>query len=110
MAGGSAGITPGRISLRHLRHLRRTALGPLSKRLSYLHAFPLRRGKVREHSLAKFPVFLVVGRREADQQQVAVRQLGDSARPVLALGEYVSALAAESGQPGTAPSVAAGTG
>ena len=51
--------------------------------------------KVREHSLAKVPVLLVVGRREAEQRQVAVRQLGDSARPVLALGECVSALAEE---------------
>ena len=69
MAGGSAGITPGRISLRHLR---RTALELLSKRPSYLHAIPLRRGKVREHSRAEVPVLLVVGRREAEQRQVAV--------------------------------------
>ena len=66
--------------------------------------------KVREHSLTKVPVLPVAGRRGADQRQVAVRQLGDSARPVPALGECVSALAAESSQPGTAPSVAAGTG
>ena len=48
--------------------------------------------KVREHSLAKVPVLLVVGRREAERRQVAVRRLGDSARPVLALDECVSAL------------------
>ncbi len=57
--------------------------------------------KVREHSLAKVPVLLVVGRREAEQRQVAVRRLGDSARPVLALGECVSALAAEAQPPDT---------
>lgn len=51
--------------------------------------------KVREHSLAKVRVPLVVGRREAEQRQVAVRRLGDSAQPVLALDECVSALAAE---------------
>ena len=66
--------------------------------------------KIREHSRAKVPVLLVVGRREAEQRQVAVRRLGDSARPVLAPDECVSALAAESSQPGTAPSVVAGTG
>ena len=51
--------------------------------------------KIREHSLAKVPVLLVVGRREAQGRQVAVRRLGESAQPVLALGECVSALAAE---------------
>ena len=92
MPGGLAGIAPGRISLRHLH---RTALELLSKRPSYLRAIPLRRGKVRERSLAKVPILLVVGRREAEQRQVAVRRHGDSARPVLALGECVSALAGE---------------
>jgi threonyl-tRNA synthetase len=57
--------------------------------------------KVREHSLAKVPVLLVVGRREAEQRQVAVRRLGDSARPVLALDECVSALTAEARPPDT---------
>ena len=51
--------------------------------------------KVREHSIAKVPVLLVFGRREAEQRQVAVRRLGDDARPVMALAECVSALAVE---------------
>ena len=54
---------------------------------------------VREHSLAKVPVPLVVGRREAEGRQVAVRRLGDSAQPVLALAECVTALAAEAQPP-----------
>ena len=33
--------------------------------------------KVREHSLAKVPVLLVVGRRGTDRRQVAVRRLGE---------------------------------
>ena len=66
--------------------------------------------KVREHSLAKVPVLLVVGRREAEQRQVAVRRLGDSARPVLALDECVSALAAEAQPPGTTENTTAETG
>ena len=58
--------------------------------------------KVREHSLAKVPVLLVVGRREAEGRQVAVRRLGDSAQPVLTLDECVAALTAEASAPDTA--------
>lgn len=58
--------------------------------------------KVREHSLTKVPVLLVVGRREAEQRQVAVRRLGDDARPVMALAARVSALASEAQPPDTA--------
>ena len=61
--------------------------------------------KVREHSLAKVPVLLVVGRREAEHRQVAVRRLGDPARPVLALDACVTALSAEA----TAPDTTGGT-
>ena len=32
--------------------------------------------KVREHSLAKVPVMLVVGKREAEEKTVSVRRLG----------------------------------
>ncbi len=32
--------------------------------------------KVREHSLAKVPVMFVVGKREAEEQQVSIRRLG----------------------------------
>lgn len=53
--------------------------------------------KVREHSLAKVPVLLVVGKREAEEQTVAVRRLGaDSPQQVVALTEIVASLAAES--------------
>ena len=58
--------------------------------------------KVREHSLAKVPVLLVVGRREAEGRQVAMRRLGESAQPVLALDECVAALSAEASAPDTA--------
>ena len=64
--------------------------------------------KVRERSLAKVPVLLVVGRREAERRQVAVRRLGDSAQPALVLAGCVSALAAETEPPGATPSAAAG--
>ena len=52
--------------------------------------------KVREHSLAKVPYLLVLGRREADERTVALRPLGEGARQeVLALGEAVARLKAE---------------
>jgi len=51
--------------------------------------------KVREHSLAKVPVMLVVGRREAVNRSVAVRRLGGKEQEVLALGEAVARLRAE---------------
>ncbi len=35
--------------------------------------------KIREHSLAKIPVLLVVGRREAETRSVAMRRLGAGA-------------------------------
>jgi threonyl-tRNA synthetase len=56
--------------------------------------------KVREHSLAKVPVMLVVGRREAEQRSVALRRLGGSAQESLALAEAVARLKAEAAPPG----------
>ncbi|HIJ38267.1 MAG TPA: threonine--tRNA ligase [Rhodospirillaceae bacterium] len=56
--------------------------------------------KVREHSLAKVPVMLVVGRREAEMSNVAVRRLGGSNQEILALGEAVDKLVAEAVVPG----------
>ncbi|HEX8468705.1 MAG TPA: threonine--tRNA ligase, partial [Allosphingosinicella sp.] len=52
--------------------------------------------KVREHSLAKVPYLLVVGKREADEATVALRPLGEGARQeVLGLDEVVERLAKE---------------
>lgn len=52
--------------------------------------------KVREHSLAKVPNLLVVGKREAEEGNVALRPLGEGARQeVLGLDELVARLAAE---------------
>ena len=48
--------------------------------------------KVREHSLAKVPYLLVVGKREAEERTVAVRPLGTDARQeVLGLDALVGA-------------------
>src|SRR5208337_1489117 len=41
--------------------------------------------KVREHSLAKVPVMLVVGKREAEEKTVSIRRLGSQAQETLPL-------------------------
>jgi threonyl-tRNA synthetase len=46
--------------------------------------------KVREHSLAKVPLILAVGRREAEQRTVSVRRLGSERQETLALDEAVA--------------------
>jgi threonyl-tRNA synthetase len=51
--------------------------------------------KVREHSLAKTPVIAVVGRREAELGQVALRRLGSDGQTILALEEAAEVLARE---------------
>ncbi len=51
--------------------------------------------KVREHSVAKLPVILAVGGREADGQTVAMRRLGYKQQEVLALDEAVDRLQKE---------------
>jgi threonyl-tRNA synthetase len=55
--------------------------------------------KVREHSLAKVPVLLVVGKRESVERSVSVRKLGSQDQSVTPLGEALAALAAESEAP-----------
>jgi len=55
--------------------------------------------KVREHSLAHVPVLAVVGRREAETGQVALRQLGGSEQMVLGLADAVAHLKAEATAP-----------
>jgi threonyl-tRNA synthetase len=60
--------------------------------------------KVREHSLAKVPLLLVVGKREAEEGSVAVRRLGSEDRQqAMSLDEAIAMLRAE----GTAPDLRA---
>ncbi|MEM7666821.1 MAG: threonine--tRNA ligase [Pseudomonadota bacterium] len=54
--------------------------------------------KVREHSLAKIPYLLVVGKREAEEGTVALRTLGEKEQRVLPLDEAI-ALLKEAGTP-----------
>jgi threonyl-tRNA synthetase len=51
--------------------------------------------KVREHSLARTPVIAVVGRREAESGQVALRRLGSDGQTILSLEEAATTLAHE---------------
>ena len=55
--------------------------------------------KVREHSLAKIPALLVVGKREAETRAVAIRRLGGKEQEILALDEAVVRLKAEAAPP-----------
>jgi threonyl-tRNA synthetase len=59
--------------------------------------------KVREHSLAKVPVMLVVGMREAENGGVAMRRLGQEKQEVLALDEALNRLKAEAVSPADLP-------
>jgi threonyl-tRNA synthetase len=55
--------------------------------------------KVREHSLAKIPVMLVVGKKEAAERTVSIRRLGKEGQQVMALDAAVAALAQEAVPP-----------
>jgi threonyl-tRNA synthetase len=56
--------------------------------------------KVREHSLAKVPLLLVVGKREAEEGTVALRRLGSEDRQVvMSLVEAVKMIVSEAVPP-----------
>jgi threonyl-tRNA synthetase len=55
--------------------------------------------KVREHSVAKVPHLLVVGKREAEENTVAVRTLGQEHQKVMSLDEAIAMLKAEACPP-----------
>jgi threonyl-tRNA synthetase len=55
--------------------------------------------KVREHSLAKVPVLLVVGKKEAETRAVSMRRLGSERQQVMPLEAALAALADEAVPP-----------
>ncbi|SNS99026.1 threonine--tRNA ligase [Sphingopyxis indica] len=55
--------------------------------------------KVREHSLAKVPYLLVVGKREADEGTVAIRTLGQEGQRIMPLAEAIAMLKGEATPP-----------
>jgi threonyl-tRNA synthetase len=63
--------------------------------------------KVREHSVAKVPVLLVVGKREAEEGTVSVRRLGSQKQEVLKLDAAIRMLVDEAVPPDQREAVAA---
>ena len=59
--------------------------------------------KVREHSLAKVPVLLVVGRKEAAERTVSIRRLGKEGQQAMGLDAALKALGAEAVSPDERP-------
>src|SRR5262245_45362928 len=55
--------------------------------------------KVREHSLAKIPAILAVGKKEAETHSVSVRRLGSDGQKVLPTAEAIAALVDEATPP-----------
>ena len=55
--------------------------------------------KVREHSLAKVPVLLVVGRKEAAERTVSIRRFGSPDQTMMTLDEAIATLKAEAVPP-----------
>ncbi len=56
--------------------------------------------KVREHSLAKVPVIIAVGMRDADARNVSVRRLGSQDQTVMPLDDAIASLKTEAVAPG----------
>jgi len=63
--------------------------------------------KAREHSLAKVPALLVVGKREAENKTVAIRRLGAKDQEILELGKAIARLKGEARPPSAAAGPAA---
>jgi threonyl-tRNA synthetase len=55
--------------------------------------------KVREHSLAKVPALLVVGKKEAETHSVSVRRLGSDGQTVMPTADAIAALVDEATPP-----------
>jgi threonyl-tRNA synthetase len=55
--------------------------------------------KVREHSLAKVPAMLVVGKKEAAERSVSIRRLGKEGQEVVSLDQALKMLTAEAVPP-----------
>lgn len=55
--------------------------------------------KIREHSLQHVPVILVIGRKEAEERQLAVRRLGGKSQEIIALNDAIIQLSQEASPP-----------
>ncbi|HLJ70592.1 MAG TPA: threonine--tRNA ligase [Roseiarcus sp.] len=59
--------------------------------------------KVREHSLAKVPVLLVAGKKEAGERTISIRRLGSNEQKAMSLDAALAALVDEAVPPDLAP-------
>jgi threonyl-tRNA synthetase len=59
--------------------------------------------KVREHSLAKVPVIIAVGKREMTENTVAIRRLGANGQRSMDLAEAIASLRDEARMPEPQP-------
>jgi threonyl-tRNA synthetase len=55
--------------------------------------------KIREHALAKVPILLILGRKEAEERKVTIRRLGEEKQESLALDEAVAKLKGQAAPP-----------
>jgi threonyl-tRNA synthetase len=55
--------------------------------------------KVRQHSLAKVPMILAVGKREAEERTVSLRRLGSNAQESLVLDDFIEKMVKEAEMP-----------
>ncbi len=55
--------------------------------------------KIREHSLTKTPEIWVVGKRESEENTVAIRRLGSEKQEILALSDAINKIVTESAPP-----------
>ena len=81
---------PQRVIVRPLVHGLRVEADLRNEKINY---------KVREHSLAKVPAMLVVGKKEATERTVSIRRLGKEGQQVLPLDAALKALADEAVPP-----------
>ena len=63
--------------------------------------------KVREHSVAKVPVLIAVGKREVEERSVSIRRLGAKGQDSMSLDEALRRLGAESRRLGAPTALAA---
>jgi len=55
--------------------------------------------KIREHSTAKIPILIIIGKQEAEQRKLSVRRLGSNDTKTLDLETMISSLAKEANSP-----------
>jgi threonyl-tRNA synthetase len=55
--------------------------------------------KVREHSVAKVPVIIAVGKREMSESSVSIRRLGEDGQKSMSLAAAIAALSEEAAEP-----------